>query len=266
MRSGRSASGSTEDTPSRFYGSRRKCTTASGRLYAANLRSTAKDWTPSSCTTPTSRSSGGGAGAREKERQVTATPHASGNAETLTTAFSENAWTPSRLNSTPRPWEGGRQGTRTPAGIDLHYKPGERLQDRTDLYSERGSESESEGLDDFTLPLEGSSLHNSRRSGTDTNSPESNNHDWRLLFQNQQAMLLKVIQQQDDMKEQYTGIGKRLDAVESTVTGLATQRVESGHNSDEEQSNKLPSDLKVSFVCWLMKGVAMYPYLMPATN
>ena len=46
------------------------------------------------------------------------------------------------------------------------------------------------------------------------------------------------------MKEQCIAIGKRLDIVEDTVSTLAS-KCEQVQNVPEEESTKLPSDLKV---------------------
>ena len=210
-----------EATPARFYG--RKRHTAAGRLLAATTpsRATAQDWTPSSTS-------------RYSDLQTPRTPAAT-----------------SHVSRTPRPSYTPQGQLRDPdqgtgMGASLHYKPGERLQDRSDIFSGggSGSDAESEQEPEFTLPLGGSSRFNSRNGGFALNSAESTESEWQRLLQNQQAMLLKVIQQQDDMKEQYSEIGKRLDTLEGTVEGLVTQ-CEQGRNDVEDQNKKLPRELKV---------------------
>lgn len=208
-------------TPTRFYGRKRQ--TAAGRLLAA--------------TTPPS-SSGTGAGANVDWTPSAPAPRSSA-LQTPGTPAAKNHRTP---NYTPQ-GQLRNQGSGA-SSASLHYKPGERLQDRTDIFSGYGSESsaESEQEPDFTLPLGGSSHFNSRTE----HFAGSTENEWQHLFQNQQAMLLKLIQQQDDMKEQYSGIGKRLDTLEDTVAGLATQCKQSGSNSENQSNNKLPRELKVS--------------------
>lgn len=70
--------------------------------------------------------------------------------------------------------------------------------------------------------------------------------DLSQLLQNQQAILLKVMQQQEEIKEQQTQFVKRLDGIESNVGAISSKVQEKGHNSKPKGSSRLPRDLTVS--------------------
>lgn len=175
-------------------------------------------------TTPTTRFYGGG------RRSKTAA------GRLLNPTCSNSNWSP----ATPL---GGRRLTPstpqshfmpTPIAVP-HFQPGESLQDRSDLYSEAGSESD-DGLD---IPLSGSTVHNSGRDVTRINHP-----DLSLLVQQQQGMLLKIIQQQETLKENQTQYAERLDVIESALSKITSDNAE--QNSKQQERSRLPKGLGVS--------------------
>ena len=146
--------------------------------------------------------------------------------------------------------------TPTNATTPPHFQPGDTLQDRSDLYSEGGniSNSESEdGLGDFSLsqPLTGSSQFNASRESAPehhvaVNSQSSLSNNLPQLLQNQQAMLLRMIQQQDEIKELQAQFGKRLEEVENTVSTLSVPP-QTTINSGQHRK-RLPRDLMVTTI------------------
>ena len=119
-----------------------------------------------------------------------------------------------------------------------HFQPGDILQDRADLYSEAGSEIDS---DEDDLHLSGSAVYNSRRDP----APGVNLPSINQLVQQQQGMLLKIIQQQETLQENQTQYAERLDAIESTLSKMSQCR-SAEQNSKQQERSRLPKGLGVS--------------------
>lgn len=126
-----------------------------------------------------------------------------------------------------------------------HFQPGDRLQDREDLlYSGCGSDSDGE----TDMPLSGSSLYNSRRSDLDPElGPPSTSVDLNVLVQQQQGMLLKVLQLQEDLQKQQTQFVERLDVMETTLSGFSQSQC--NNEPSTKGRTRLPKGLSVSVVC-----------------
>ena len=150
-----------------------------------------------------------------------------------------------------------------------HFRPGEVLRDRTDLYvNNSDSEEEPTPLEDpFTESNSSNSQHftpiNSRSfpevqsfaeppsvTPRSFESPLVTSRrreptDLSLHLQKQQATLLQVIQQQDTFKEQNLQLGQRLDALESTVAELSTYFQSTP--PPNQATSRIAKELTVSF-------------------